>query len=128
MYTIIVILLLFSNPAIADKRMGQDKTYPNIWQCFSCYLPKISDWSLEQQYRKGLREDPYDRRKTTTCRLKKRVKTKSGQQVCVYRGANNTYTVQVESQCPKQFLCKYNPGQEEPNIDAVIDSLNKSMK
>ena len=128
MYTIIVILLLFSNPSYAEKRMGQDKTYPNIFQCFSCYLPKISDWSLEQKYRKGLREDPYDKRKTTTCRLAKRVKTRSGQQVCVYRGANNTYSLQIEAQCPSEFLCKYDPGQEEPNIDSVIESLNKSMK
>ena len=75
-----------------------------------------------------MREDAYDKRKTTTCRLSKRVKTKTGQQVCIYRGANNTYTLQVEANCPKQFICRYNPGQEEPNIDAVIDSLNKSMK
>ena len=123
MHLVLITLLLLVTPSY-----GEQKQPKNIFQCFTCFLPKISDWSIEQQYRKGMREDPYDRRKTTTCRLSKRVKTKSGQQVCIYRGANNTYTLQVEAQCPKQFICKNNPGQEEPNIDAVIESLNRSMK
>ena len=96
----------------------------NIFQCFSCYLKKFSDWTWEQEIRKGMREDP----KYVTCRRYKRVRAKSGQQVCLYKGANNTYTLVVEGECPSQYRCKYDPHGKEPNIDNVVDSLNESFK
>ena len=96
----------------------------NIFQCFSCYLKKFSDWTWEQEIRKGMREDP----KYVTCRRYKRKKAKNGQQVCLYKGANNTYTLVVEGQCPVEFQCKYDPNGKEPNIDQVVDSLNESFK
>ena len=115
----IVVCLSFAQPLFAETKQPD-----NIIQCFSCFLKKFSDWTWDQEKRLGKREDP----KYVTCRRFKRVQARNGQQVCIYRGANNTYTLQVEANCPKQFICRYNPGQEEPNIDAVIDSLNKSMK
>ena len=96
----------------------------NIIQCFSCFLKKFSDWTWEQEIRRGVREDP----KYITCRRYKRRKAKNGQEVCLYKGANNTYTLVVEGQCPIEFQCKYEPNGEEPNIDSVVDSLNDSFK
>ena len=96
----------------------------NIKQCFTCFLKKFSDWTWEQEIRKGIREEP----KYVTCRRYKRKRAKNGQEVCLYKGANNTYTLVVEGQCPIEFQCKYKPHGEEPNIDSVVDSLNDSFK
>ena len=96
----------------------------NIKQCFTCFLKKFSDWTWEQEIRKGVREDP----KYVTCRRYKRRKAKNGQQVCLYKGANDTYTLVVEGECPVEFQCRYDPGGQEPNIDSVVDSLNESFK
>ena len=63
-----------------------------------------------------------------TCRLKKRVKTKSGQEVCIYQGQNKTYEMTIENSCPRQYKCQYNPFGSEPNIGSVIDSLNDAVK
>ena len=96
----------------------------NIKNCYTCFLKKFSDWTWEQEKRKGIREDP----KYITCRRYKRRKAKNGQQVCLYKGANDTYTLVVEGQCPVEYRCKYEPGGTEPNIDSVVDSLNDSFK
>jgi len=107
----------------SDRFGNEDKT-PNIIQCFSCYLKKFSDWTWEQEKRLGKREDP----KYITCRRYKRVQAKSGDQVCLYKGANDTYTLVVEGQCPIEYRCKYDPDGQPPNIDSVVDSLNDSFK
>jgi len=96
----------------------------NIKNCYTCFLKKFSDWTWEQEKRLGIREDP----KYITCRRYKRRIAKNGQQVCIYRGANDTYTLVVEGQCPTEYRCKYDPGGSEPNIDSVVDSLNDSFK
>ena len=96
----------------------------NIKNCYTCFLKKFSDWTWEQEKRKGIREDP----KYITCRRYKRRKARSGQQVCLYKGANDTYTLVVEGQCPVEYRCKYDPGGDPPNIDSVVDSLNDSFK
>jgi|TARA_B100000780_G_C21031163_1_gene413449 hypothetical protein len=66
--------------------------------------------------------------KMTLCRLKKRVKTKSGEEVCIYEGGNKTFEMAIEKSCPRSYQCKYNPHGEEPSIDSVVDSLNDAMK
>ena len=66
--------------------------------------------------------------KMTLCRLKKRVKTKSGEEVCIYEGGNKTFEMAIEKNCPRSYQCKYNPHGEEPSIDSVVDSLNEAMK
>ena len=96
----------------------------NIKQCFTCFLKKFSDWTWEQEKRLGIREDP----KYITCRRYKRRKAKNGQEVCIYKGANDTYTLVVEGQCPMEYQCKYDPNGKEPNIESVVDSLNDSFK
>ena len=96
----------------------------NIKNCYTCFLKKFSDWTWEQEKRKGIREDP----KYITCRRYKRVQARNGQQVCLYKGANDTYTLVVEGQCPVEYTCKYDPFGKEPNIDSVVDSLNDKFK
>ena len=115
---VVVYLIIFAQPVLPDKQPD------NIIQCFTCFLKKFSDWTWEQEKRLGIREDP----KYITCRRYKRVQAKSGQQVCLYRGANDTYQLVVEGQCPMEYQCKYEPHGQEPNIDSVVDSLNDSFK
>ena len=115
---VVVYLIIFAQPVLPDKQPD------NIIQCFSCFLKKFSDWTWDQEKRLGKREDP----KYITCRRYKRVQAKSGQQVCLYKGANDTYQLVVEGQCPMEYQCKYEPHGQEPNIDSVVDSLNDSFK
>ena len=116
---IVVYLIIFAQPVLPETKQPD-----NIIQCFSCFLKKFSDWTWDQEKRLGKREDP----KYITCRRYKRVQARSGQQVCIYKGANNTFTLVVEGQCPSEYRCKYDPNGQEPNIDSVLDSLNDSFK
>ena len=115
---VVVYLIIFAQPVLPEKQPD------NIKQCFTCFLKKFSDWTWEQEKRLGIRENP----KYITCRRYKRVQAKSGQQVCLYKGANDTYQLVVEGQCPMEYQCKYEPHGQEPNIDSVVDSLNDSFK
>ena len=65
---VIVYLIIFSQPLFAETKQPK-----NILQCFSCFFKKPSDWTWEQEKRKGIREDP----KYITCRRYKVVKTNS---------------------------------------------------
>ena len=116
---VVVYLIIFAQPVLPETKQPD-----NIKQCFTCFLKKFSDWTWEQEKRLGMREDP----KYITCRRYKRVQAKSGQQVCLYKGANDTYQLVVEGQCPMEYQCKYDPHGQEPNIDSVVDSLNDSFK
>ena len=116
---VVVYLIIFAQPVLSETKQPD-----NIKQCFTCFLKKFSDWTWEQEKRLGIREDP----KYITCRRYKRVQAKSGQQVCLYKGANDTYQLVVEGQCPIEYQCKYEPHGQEPNIDSVVDSLNDSFK
>ena len=116
---VVVYLIIFAQPVLPETKQPD-----NIKQCFTCFLKKFSDWTWEQEKRLGIREDP----KYITCRRYKRVQAKSGQQVCLYKGANDTYQLVVEGQCPMEYQCKYDPHGQEPNIDSVVDSLNDSFK
>ena len=116
---VVVYLIIFAQPVLSETKQPD-----NIKQCFTCFLKKFSDWTWEQEKRLGIREDP----KYITCRRYKRVQAKSGQQVCLYKGANDTYTLVVEGHCPAEYQCKYEPNGQPPNIDSVVDSLNDSFQ
>lgn len=88
------------------------------------YKYKPKDYTEQQKIWQNKKE----KKKYTTCRLKKRIKSKSGQMACIYIGNNQTYEMMIESWCPKQYKCIYNPWGKEPNIDDVIDSLNNATK
>ena len=69
-----------------------------------------------------------DPKKYTTCRLKKRITSKYTQKkACIYEGGNKTFTMMIESWCPKKYKCLYDPNGEEPDIDRVMESL-RSIK
>ncbi len=82
-------------------------------------------YTNQQKINSGIKE----KKKYTTCRLKKRIKSRhTGRQACIYEGGNKTYELMYENTCPKQFKCVYNPWSKEPNIDDVVDSLNSIKK
>jgi hypothetical protein len=84
-FLVIVMLLL---PSDSFARGGKNYNYE-------------PQWSLEQQFRKGLRE----RKKTTACRLVQRL-----DDICYYEGANNvkdTVAVHSRENCPRQIVCEY---------------------
>ena len=96
------------------------------------YEPKDPKYGTKKQYtiqqkeHRGLNDK---KKKYTTCRLQKRIKSRvTGRQACIYRGGNKTYTLMYEDNCPSQYRCVYNPGSKEPNIDDVLDSLNSISK
>ena len=65
-----------------------------------------------------------DVKKYTTCRLKKRITSKyTNKRACIYEGGNKTFTMMIETWCPKKYKCLYDPNGEEPNIDKVMESL-----
>lgn len=89
------------------------------------YKYKSKEYTNQQKINQGLTPNP----KYTTCRLKKRIKSQiTGKQACIYQGGNRTYEMMIESWCPKQYKCIYNPGQDEPSIDKVMESLRSVGK
>ena len=113
MKKLIVVLttILFTTPVFAD-----------IWgNCYTCNLPKPSEnWTQRQKIERGL----IPNKKYTTCRLKKRITSKyTDKRACIYQGGNKTFTMLIESWCPKKYKCVYDPNGTEPDIDKVMESL-----
>lgn len=120
MYSLILVIALtmMPFPSLSSGKMYQPK---NDRKIFGTPRP----YTRQQQIQRGTREE----KKFTTCRLMKTIKSRTtGQQACIYRGGNRTFELMYEDNCPKQYQCVYNPGQEEPNIDSVIESLNQIKK
>jgi len=87
------------------------------------YIYKPKEYTKQQKVWQGKTKKKY-----TTCRLKKRIKSRTGMMACIYIGNNKTYELMIESWCPRQYKCVYNPWGKEPNIDDVINSLNNAVK
>ena len=69
------------------------------------------------------------KKKYTTCRLKKRITSKyTDKRACIYQGGNKTFTMMIETWCPKKYKCLYDPNGEEPDIDKVMESLRSIGK
>ena len=95
------------------------KTYADTYK----YVPK--PYTKQQLLNQGITL----KKKYTTCRLKKVLKSKyTNKQACIYQGGNKTYTLMYEANCPKQYKCLYNPNSKEPNIDNVMESLRSIGK
>tara|TARA_X000001382_G_scaffold123629_1_gene107584 strand:+ start:152 stop:535 length:384 start_codon:yes stop_codon:yes gene_type:complete len=95
------------------------------------YTPKEPKYGEQRNYtrQQNIQRGTKVLKKYTTCRLMKRIQSRSsGLQACIYRGGNKTYELMYEKNCPRQYKCVYNPGQPEPNIDSVVDSLNSIAK
>lgn len=90
---------------------------------------KMYNAPKDYTYKQKVWQGKVKEKKYTTCRLKKRIKSQiTGQQACIYQGGNNTYELMIEKFCPKKFKCVYKPGQKEPNIDDVMESLRSVGK
>ena len=96
-----------------------NKSYADSYK----YIPK--PYTKQQLLNQGiLTEKQY-----TTCRLKKRLTSKyTDKKACIYEGGNKTFTIMIESWCPKKYKCVYNPNSKEPNIDDVMESLRSIGK
>ena len=95
------------------------------------YEPKDPKYGTKKQYTRQqlIQRGNNDAKKYTTCRLMKRLKSRStGRQACIYRGGNKTFTLMYENNCPPSYKCVYNPWNKEPSIDDIIDSLNSIKK
>lgn len=120
MYSFILVLalIMIPFPSTSGGKIYQPKGDKKIFGSPRAY-------TRQQQIQRGTKEE----KKFTTCRLMKTLKSRTtGQQACIYRGGNKTFELMYENNCPKQYKCVYNPGQVEPNIDSVIDSLNQIKK
>ena len=97
----------------------------SVWSSKSyAYQYKPRQYSKQQQEWRNP-----DVKKYTTCRLKKRITSKyTKKKACIYEGGNKTYEFMIESWCPKQYKCLYNPNSEEPDIDKVMESLRSIGK
>ena len=70
-----------------------------------------------------------DKKKYTTCRLKKRITSKyTNKRACIYQGGNKTFTMMIETWCPTKYRCLYDPYGTEPDIDQVMESLRSIGK
>ena len=95
------------------------------------YEPKDPKYGTSKQYTKRQKTNrgQGDNKEYTTCRLWKRIKSRTtGMQACVYRGGNKTFELMYEKKCPSQFKSVYNPWSKEPSIDDIVDSLNSIKK
>ena len=95
------------------------------------YEPKDPKYGTKKQYTRQqlIQRGNNDAKKYTTCRLMKRLKSRTtGRQACIYRGGNKTFTLMYENNCPPSYKCVYNPWNKEPTIDDIIDSLNSIKK
>lgn len=88
------------------------------------YEYKPRDYTKRQKIWQGQIQE----KKYTTCRLKKRITSKyTNKKACIYEGGNKTFTMMIETWCPKKYKCVYDPNGTEPDIDKVMDSL-RSIK
>ena len=96
------------------------------------YEPKDPKYGTKKTYthnQKINRGINTKKKKYTTCRLMKRIKSRvTGRQACIYQGGNKTFTLMYEDNCPASYKCVYNPWGKEPSIDDVVDSLNSIKK
>jgi len=89
------------------------------------YEYKSKSYTKQQLLNQGI----VDKKKYTTCRLKKRVTSRyTDKRACIYQGGNKTFTMMIETWCPKKYKCVYNPNGEEPDIDKVMESLRSIGK
>ena len=97
----------------------------SIWiKKANAYEYKPKDYTRQQQEWRNP-----DVKKYTTCRLKKRITSKyTNKRACIYEGGNKTFTMMIETWCPKKYKCLYDPNGEEPDIDKVMESLRSIGK
>ena len=99
-----------------------------IWMKQARADGKMYNAPKDYTYKQKVWQGKITEKKYTTCRLKKRVRSKyTKKKACIYEGGNKTYTMMIEVWCPKKYKCVYDPNGTEPDIDKVMESL-RSIK
>ena len=90
---------------------------------------KMYNAPKDYTYKQKVWQGKIKEKKYTTCRLKKRITSKhTNKKACIYEGNNRTYTMMIESWCPKKYKCEIETlNSEMPDIDSVMESL-RSIK
>ena len=90
---------------------------------------KMYNAPKDYTYKQKVWQGKITEKKYTTCRLKKRVTSKyTDKRACIYQGGNKTFTMMIETWCPKKYKCLYDPNGTEPDIDKVMESLRSIGK
>jgi len=90
---------------------------------------KMYNAPKDYTYKQKVWQGKIKEKKYTTCRLKKRLTSQyTNKKACIYEGGNKTFTMMIETWCPKKYQCIYDPNGEEPDIDKVMDSLRSIGK
>ena len=101
----------------------------SIWIKESRADGKIYNAPKDYTYKQKVWQGKIQEKKYTTCRLKRRVTSKyTDKRACIYQGGNKTYTMMIETWCPKKYKCIYDPNGTEPDIDKVMESLRSIGK
>ena len=99
-----------------------------IWMKQARADGKIYNAPKDYTYSQKVWQGKIKEKKYTTCRLKKRITSKyTNKRACIYEGGNKTFTMMIETWCPKKYKCLYDPNGTEPDIDKVMESL-RSIK
>ena len=90
---------------------------------------KIYNKPKDYTYKQKVWQGKIIEKKFTICRLKKRITSRyTDKRACIYEGGNKTFTMMIETWCPRKYKCEYNPNGEEPDIDKVMESLRSIGK
>ena len=91
---------------------------------------KMYNAPKDYTYKQKVWQGKIKEKKYTTCRLKKRITSKhTNKKACIYEGNNRTYTMMIESWCPKKYKCEIKTlNSEMPDIDSVMESLRSISK
>ena len=91
---------------------------------------KMYNAPKDYTYKQKVWQGKIKEKKYTTCRLKKRITSKhTNKKACIYEGNNRTYTMMIESWCPKKYKCEIETlNSEMPDIDSVMESLRSISK
>lgn len=91
---------------------------------------KMYNAPKDYTYKQKVWQGKIKEKKYTTCRLKKRLTSKhTNKKACIYEGNNRTYTMMIESWCPKKYKCEIkNLSSDMPDIDQVMESLRSISK
>jgi hypothetical protein len=100
-----------------------------IWMKQARADGKIYNAPKDYTHKQKVWQGKITEKKYTTCRLKKRITSKyTDKRACIYQGGNRTFTMLIESWCPKKYKCIYDPNGTEPDIDKVMESLRSIGK
>ena len=100
-----------------------------IWMKQARADGKIYNAPKDYTHKQKVWQGKITEKKYTTCRLKKRITSKyTDKRACIYQGGNKTFTMMIETWCPKKYKCLYDPNGTEPDIDKVMESLRSIGK